>query len=395
MKSIAFIMPPLSTMSHSGVATFVRQMMAGYGNQPDRFRVVEIPHGDYLPETAKPPADASGQAAPASSGGGRLKARIPAVLLALGYLKALWRDVRRVCNVRAQCRGRIILTNEFGCETLPVALRLALPFSRIVAISHTRPGQQADAEHPVRRWVERMCYRSVSDVLFNSEASRREWARKLRVAHIKGEVVHLGMEAPELTLPADYPARPEGAVDFVCVSRFAAGKGHINLVQAWRMALDRGARNARLILIGDGECMDAVKQAVKQLGLDNQVVFMGARDKGACYFNGADVAMLLSTEPEAFGLVLLEAMSRGKPVIASHLGGIPEVVADGETGLLVDPFDAAAVADAIRRLAGSADARAQMGGKGRSRWAACFTVDHMVRRYEKILGGGAGKAEAV
>jgi glycosyltransferase involved in cell wall biosynthesis len=390
MRPIAFIMPPLSTMRHSGVATFVRQMASAYGKDAGRFRVVEIPHDDYQPAPDNPSLDASAPAAsPASTPclRARAKARIPAALLALGYLRALGRDIRRVRRAREQCRGRIILTNEFGCETLPIALRLAFPFARIVAISHTRPGQRPDADHPVRRWVERMCYRSVSDVLFNSDASRREWARKLRVANIKGRVVHLGIGTPELAVPADYPGRLDGTVDFLCVSRFAAGKGHINLVQAWRMALDRGAKNARLILVGDGDCLDAVKQAVKEQGLDSSVIFMGARDEGACYFNGADVAILLSTEPEAFGLVLLEAMSRGKPVIASRLGGIPEAVADGETGLLVDPFDIPAVADAICRLAGPAGERMQMGGKGRARWAAYFTVDQMVQRYESMLGG--------
>jgi glycosyltransferase involved in cell wall biosynthesis len=373
-------------------------MIAGFGKYGDRFRIVEIPHGDYEPEedkahAAKSAAEDSGYyiregQTPVVTGSPPAAAAVRgplAVFLLLGYLKLLWIDIRRVWTVRAQCRKSLILTNHFGCETLPIALRIVFPFSRLVAISHTHPGQGGAANHWVRRLVERMCFHSLSDVIFNSDGSRQLWVQKLRVQKEIGQVVHLGTELPDLSIPPDYPVRSEGVVDFLCVARFVGWKGHLNLVRAWRTVLERGLLRVRLIFIGDGDCFEAVKQEVARLGLAQHIILLGYRGNGDCYFNSADVGLLLSTEPEAFGLVLLEAMSRGKPVIASRLGGIPEIVTDGNTGVLVDPMDTTAIADAVGRLACSTDERKRMGENGKKRWVGQFTVKQMIARYENAL----------
>jgi glycosyltransferase involved in cell wall biosynthesis len=138
---------------------------------------------------------------------------------------------------------------------------------------------------------------------------------------------------------------------------------------------------ARLILIGDGPCFEEVRRDAEEAGLGAQVVFMGGRPNADRYFNGADVAVLLSSEPEAFGLTLLEAMSRGKPVLASCIGGIPEIVKDHETGLLVTPGEAEMAASAVCSLANSAMDRQRLGKNGRKRWEEYFTVERMIHGY--------------
>ena len=141
-------------------------------------------------------------------------------------------------------------------------------------------------------------------------------------------------------------------------------------------------------MVGDGPELEDCQRLVSELGIADTVVFMGGRENGACYFNGGDVGILLSIEPEAFGLVLLEAMSRGKAIVASRSGGIPEVVADGETGLLVDPLDSQAVADAISRLARSSELREKLGRAGLERWKSMFSVERMLQAYESHFGIG-------
>ncbi|MDI6774065.1 MAG: glycosyltransferase family 4 protein [Verrucomicrobiota bacterium] len=322
-----------------------------------------------------------------------------ALRLLFGYLRTLAREWRQVRRQHVGLRRRLILVNEFGCETLPTAVRLALPFSRIVAVAHTRPGQDERARHWVRRMVERACRRSVSDVIFNSEALKRQWERKLGARRIQGTVIHHGIAAPDRTMPDDYPARPAGTVDFVCVARFVRGKGHRELLYAWRAALDlrrepaageerkKGSDQSslRLLLVGDGPERAPRERLVTELGLTDSVVFLGERQDGARYFNGCDVGVLLSIEPEAFGLVLLEAMSRGKPIIASRLGGIPEVVADGREGMLVDPQQPGEVAEAIVRVASDPAMRARMGESAHQRWLQDFTLDRMFRDYRRYF----------
>lgn len=420
--NIAFIRPSLADMQPSGVTTFVRQIAEGFAKYGDRFKIVEIPHGDYqssskgretidfrpqtsdlIPRGARQLQEATNE----NKGEKKRRRKSESSFLALGYLKLLWIDLRRVWAVRRECRKRIILTNQFGCETLPIALRLVFPLSRIVAISHTHPGSGEGVSHPVRRWVETVCYWSVNDILFNSESSRCEWRVKLGLHDVKGRVIHLGTAPPDLSAPTDYPQRAPGTVDFLCVARFAGWKGQGNLVRVWQdvqqqlssrepspkqlstqqpnnVATDK---RARLIFIGDGPCLDEVRRDAELAGLGKAVVFMGPKPGADRYFNLADVAVLLSTEPEAFGLTLLEAMSRGKPILASRIGGIPEIVIEGETGLLVDPFNIAKTVEAVRDLAASVSKRQRMGVNGQKRWNEQFSIQQMIVRFETYFMG--------
>ena len=159
----------------------------------------------------------------------------------------------------------------------------------------------------------------------------------------------------------------------------------------------------RLILVGDGPALSVSVKLAATLGLDvcdlrgtaaracprspesqksrGPVVFCGSEPNAAACFREADVGILLSTEPEAFGIVLLEAMSRRRPLIASRIGGIPEVITDGETGLLVDPGDVDAAARAIQRLAESPDLCSAMGEAGYVRWKTHFQLARMEHDY--------------
>jgi len=313
--------------------------------------------------------------------------------LTLGYLQEVLRDMRFLWSVSSRLRGKVIVLNEFGCETLPIAARVVFPCHRIVAIAHTHPGMLGEARHPVRRAVEWLCCRCVSEVIFNSRALQESWRGKVRGLPGTQTVIHHGMpDASTVGLPVDYPVKKVDCVDFVCVSRFVYWKGHRQLLEAWKLALNQSRGMLRLILVGNGATFCEMQAYACELGLSNSVFFLGEKTNGADYFAGGDVGVQPSIEPESFGLVLLEAMSRGLPVLASKVGGIPEVVTDGETGLLVEPRDVEAMADAIVRLASDPALRKRMGDAGRVRARNVFSVEKMLEGYDRALQqGGRGK----
>jgi glycosyltransferase involved in cell wall biosynthesis len=154
-----------------------------------------------------------------------------------------------------------------------------------------------------------------------------------------------------------------------------------------------------LVVIGDGECRSALERQARSLGIEARVQFVGRLDMDPAgdmtlrtAYENADVFCLPSTDrAESFGLVLLEAMRARLPAIASAIvgSGVGFVVREGETGLLVTPGDAAALANALRRLAADAGLRARMGAAGAQRWQQEFTLDRaadrVLRLYEQVL----------
>jgi len=136
----------------------------------------------------------------------------------------------------------------------------------------------------------------------------------------------------------------------------------------------------RLAMVGDGpECSPARQQA-EELGLVEDVLFLGNQDSLEELLAMSNV-LLLPSETESFGLVALEAMSCAVPVVASNRGGLPEVVRDGETGLLFEPDDIEAMAGAVVSLLRDADRSRQMGDAGRERARERFCISCVIDQY--------------
>jgi len=316
-------------------------------------------------------------------------------------------DLRTIIPLKRELRQGFIISNDFGAEVMPAATRILRPFSRIIAIAHTHPLSGSENDIWMRRIVEKLCYWSCSRVVFNSYALMLMWEQKLRRRLRKGRVVHHGMPVPEdLTVPAAYPPKIPGILDVVCVGLFYRWKGQLALIEAWPEVLAACPHPLRLVLVGDGACLEEARAKAQTLGLgDQHIVFCGFQKDGAAFFNGADIALHYPVEPEAFGLVLLEAMVRGKPVIAPAHGGATEIVTDGVTGYLVAPGTAQAEdsetldvrrealgvsrstfhVEAICRLAEDAELRQRMGAAGRERVRTEFSVEKMLAGYDAVF----------
>ena len=177
---------------------------------------------------------------------------------------------------------------------------------------------------------------------------------------------------------------PGGAPLLGVVARLEPEKGHRHLIEAMPAIL-RGAPETWLVIVGEGSLDAELRSLAASLPgrVPEQIVFTGRREDVAAITGEIDVAVLPSLR-EAQGISILEAMARRKPVVASAVGGIPEVLTNGLDGLLVPPADPAALAEACIRLSCSPELRARMGEAGRATVEARFSLDAMVRRIEAI-----------
>jgi glycosyltransferase involved in cell wall biosynthesis len=159
-------------------------------------------------------------------------------------------------------------------------------------------------------------------------------------------------------------------------------KGIRYLVAAFRSVVDRFP-DARLQIVGDGEERARLEAQIAALDLETNVSLLGRRADVRRMMNGFDVFVLPSLW-EPFGLVIAEAMACGKPVVATHVGGIPEIVEHGSTGLLVPPAAAEPLADALITILANAELRHKLGRAGQRRFLERFDARIMAQRYEEL-----------
>jgi glycosyltransferase involved in cell wall biosynthesis len=167
------------------------------------------------------------------------------------------------------------------------------------------------------------------------------------------------------------------------ISRFSPDKRQDLVVRAFADLSSRFPR-ARLVFIGDGPTRQTVTRLAEALRLADKVLFAGSRDDVPALLPGLDI-LVHATNTESFGMVVLEAMAAGIPVVAARCGGLPEIVVDGVTGLLVSPGSAEALRDAVSLLLEDPERALAMGAAGRARAEADYSVDRMVESYARLL----------
>ncbi len=189
--------------------------------------------------------------------------------------------------------------------------------------------------------------------------------------------------APPCTLRDDFGIPCDAFLAGV-VARLEPEKGHAHLIDAWPAVVSAVA-DAWLAIVGEGSQADAlrVRAAALPLPAGRQIVFTGRRDDISALTADLSVAVLPSLR-EAQGISILEAMARCRPVVASAVGGIPEVITSGVDGLLVPPASPLALADALIALAQSPSLRSRLGAAGRATVVSRFSIDAQVLRTEEL-----------
>ncbi len=214
---------------------------------------------------------------------------------------------------------------------------------------------------------------------------RREGAR-IELIYNGVDLERYDHTGPCCTLREEYELEADCQLVGV-VARLEPEKGHATLLEAWPSVVER-VPSACLLVVGEGSRRDALEARAAELGVLGRVVFTGLREDIPEVTAAVDVAVLPSYR-EAQGLSVLEAMALSRPVVATNVGGIPEMIEDGVTGLLVEPHDPVALADAIVRFLTDHPFADTVARAGRDLVHERFCIEGMVRSVEAIYDEAA------
>lgn len=292
-------------------------------------------------------------------------------------LSAAWRLSRLVKQLRPDvihahdphgvAMAAMALTMRSGSRTAP-------PAPPLVAARRVDFHMKGNA---LSRWK----YRQVDCFICASDAIRRMVVAD-GVAADRAVTIHEGIDlahvaaAPAADLHADLWL-PHDAPIVGNVAALVPHKGQRHLIEAAAIVV-RQVPDARFVIAGAGELREALERQIRERHLEKHVFLVGFRPDILSVHKAFDI-FVMSSVTEGLGTSLLDAMASRRPVVATTAGGMPEVVADGETGLLVPPRDDAALAEAIVRLLKDRPMRTAMGAAGERRVRELFSSDRMVQ----------------
>jgi glycogen(starch) synthase len=221
--------------------------------------------------------------------------------------------------------------------------------------------------------------RSADWVACLSEAQRDSILRLAPEVGAISSVIYCGLAPPSL-VPAPLPFEAPLAL---CVGRQVPDKGFDVAFAAFARVADRFPR-LRLALAGSGPARADLEQLARDLGIAGRVDFLGRVPEVPPVLNLATFVLMPSRWEETFGLVALEAALLGRPVVATRVGALPEVVRDGETGLIVERGDDVGLAAAIASLLEDPERTRRMGQAARARALRTFGLDQSLDAYESL-----------
>mgnify|MGYP006268696791 CR=1 FL=1 len=248
---------------------------------------------------------------------------------------------------------------------------------------------------PLHRWFTTRILTAASQILSTSHVMKQETLKYVEPDQDIA-VTPFGVDTSRFT-PNLARRTSQQSVTVVTVKKLRPRYGVDVLIRAWAEARREVAADIdlRLEIIGEGPQRQELEELADNLGVSSQITFRGRipHEEVPGALAQADIFAALSvTDDESFGVAMVEASAAGLPVVSSRVGGIPEVVKDGETGILIPPGDTAAAAEAIARLAQDADLRGRLGSAGRNyvldRYDWTANAAHMGAIYHEVNSRG-------
>jgi glycosyltransferase involved in cell wall biosynthesis len=273
--------------------------------------------------------------------------------------------------------------------------RLAAMLARVRIIIGTEVNIYED-KRPSHAWAERLLMAGTDAVVVSAASVKMFYERQVHADPAKVSVIYNAVDFGRLLVTVPRGALrqslgiPAEAMLAGTIARLTPQKGHAFLFDA--LHTTPGLEHLHLLVIGDGELRGELERRVVELGLQSRVHFAGARRDLGNLLGAMDLFVLPSLW-EGLPLSLVLAMGASLPVVSTTVAGIPEVVTDGETGLLVPPGDAVALGAALRRVATNGDEGQRFGRAARASVLPRFGVDRyvasVVNLYDSLLGEAA------
>lgn len=301
-------------------------------------------------------------------------------VLAAAGVPTRFLDVPRLLHLRAVPAVRAAV-HASGCDVVHAHLEYAATLAAPAAVGTGRSVfssfHQLAGPLPAREAVkERLAVTAAGrgrGVVFVSAASLESYARRYRRRR-NWQVVPNGVDLAQFA-PGDGPLPddldlPPGVPVVTIVAALRPGKGHALAIAAWPRVLRR-TPEARLLVVGSGALEPPLRRQVAELRLERRVIFTGMRTDVPQILRGTSVVLLPSMS-EALPTTLIEAAAAGRPVVATSVGGVPEIVVDHETGVLVPAGDGDALTEAVSGLLTDGPTRAALGANARLRAERLF-----------------------
>ena len=313
-------------------------------------------------------------------------AGIEASALHLSGKRNVGRALRELISITRGVRPDVVVVRCFNAETLGrIAARIAGVQHSIVWVHSMLDLRQRSK---VGTAIDRALIRWTSAYFGVAEAQRHYLVGELGYPADRIRIIHNGVDLALFNPSTDRTALAEfGFAEDDPVVGIVAGlhpwKDHATLLKAARIVIDK-MPDAKFLIIGEGVTRPQLERLCTDLQIRSNVTFTGARHDVAQLLSAIDVFALTSTT-EAFPISLLEAMACGRPAVCTDVGGVPELLKDGETGCLVPPKDPQQLASRLAGLLSDRDTARRMGRAGRKRVEAEFTLDRTVARAEQAI----------
>jgi glycosyltransferase involved in cell wall biosynthesis len=306
----------------------------------------------------------------------------PDVCEVLDALGAGWDNIERlmrnpVAAVTRLRRYQVLEYHLFGARSRAALLGYAAWPARVILVERTsdwgdRPTLLGRLK---RRALNLVTTPRIAGLIGVSAYVRDRTALLLALPRERTATIYNGVDLDLFSFRSRSSAS-EGPLTVLAVAHLIPEKGIEYLLRAMATVPDR---SARLLVVGDGPEESRLRRLASELGIAERTQFCGLRDDVASLLQEADVFVHPATWAEAFGWTIAEAMASGCAVIATQVGGIPELVEDGRSGILVPPADAGALARAIALLAGDASLRRELGRNARCRAEERFGLAQSAR----------------
>lgn len=295
---------------------------------------------------------------------------------------------------RMRRRGTTHVHAQFATHAALVAWAVR----RLAGISYSFTAHADDVF--VRRPMLGEKVRDAAFVVTISAFNRRFLVEQLGAwARPRIEVLHCGVSTQDFApLPPPKPPSAEAPFTLLCVGRLEEKKGQVHLVEACRLLAQRGI-DFRCLLVGEGSLRPALERARDAAGLGDRLRLLGAQPRAriAALLEQAHVFALPSVatasgRADGIPVALMEAMALARPVVSTRTSGIPELIEDGRSGLLVPPGDAPALADALARLHAEPETARALAEAAHRRVRRHFDLDANVARLRGLFGEAMGEA---